>query len=171
MWLPYLVKETAPQVLWSVPIAVLCISGWLSVRNRQCLYKQDATSHTKCIFLLVIPIHLNREMASVYSSFSYSSLTTNLKYTVYCLATYLHSKWAGLWLGKPNGPEKYWGDVMVKMPLMLYWYGISKGKICPLHSFLGAEEVGWRPYRCFIALFELLVRPLEVKHSWYRGRV
>ncbi len=26
---------------------VLCISGWLSVRNRQCLYKQEATSHTK----------------------------------------------------------------------------------------------------------------------------
>ncbi len=55
------------------------------MRNRQCLYKQDATSHTKSctsIYSVVIPIHLNREMASVYSSFSYSSLTTNLKYTV-----------------------------------------------------------------------------------------
>ncbi len=68
--------------------SVLCISGWLSVRNRQCLYKQDATSHTKSctsIYSVVIPIHLNREMASVYSSFSYSSLTTNLKYTVYTM--------------------------------------------------------------------------------------
>ncbi len=64
---------------------ILCISGWLSVRNRQSLYKQDATSHTKSctsIYSVVIPINLNREMASVYSSFSYSSLTTNLKYTV-----------------------------------------------------------------------------------------
>ncbi len=52
------------------------------MRNRQCLYKQDGTSHTKSIYSVVIPIHLNREMASVYSSFSYSSLTTNLKYTV-----------------------------------------------------------------------------------------
>ncbi len=55
------------------------------MRNRQCLYKQEATSHTKSctsIYSVVIPIHLNREMASVYSSFSYSSLTTNLKYTV-----------------------------------------------------------------------------------------
>ncbi len=37
------------------------------------------------IYSVVIPIHLNREMASVYSSFSYSSLTTNLKYTVLCM--------------------------------------------------------------------------------------
>ncbi len=51
----------------------------------KCLYKQDATSHTKSctsIYSVVIPIHMNREMASVYSRFSYSSLTTNLKYTV-----------------------------------------------------------------------------------------
>ncbi len=55
------------------------------MRNRQCLYKQDATSHTKSctsIYSVVIPIHRNREMASVYTSFPYSSLTTNLKYTV-----------------------------------------------------------------------------------------
>ncbi len=54
------------------------------MRNRQCSYKQDATSHTKsctCIYSVVIPIQLNREMASVYSSFSHFSLTTNLKYT------------------------------------------------------------------------------------------
>ncbi len=53
------------------------------LRNKQCLYKQDATSHTKsctCIYSVVIPIHMNRVMASVYTSFSYSS---NLKYTVY----------------------------------------------------------------------------------------
>ncbi len=51
-------------------LQLLCISGWLSVRNRQCLYKQDATSHTKSctsIYSVVIPIHLNREMASVYT--------------------------------------------------------------------------------------------------------
>ncbi len=35
-----------------------------------------------CIYSVVIPIHMNREMAFVYLSFSYSSLTTNLKYTV-----------------------------------------------------------------------------------------
>ena len=67
-----------------VCVGILCISGWLSVRNRQCSYKQDATSHTKsctCIYSVVIPIQLNREMASVYSSFSHFSLTTNLKYT------------------------------------------------------------------------------------------
>ena len=32
---------------------VLCISGWLSASTRLCLYKQDATSHTKsctCIY-------------------------------------------------------------------------------------------------------------------------
>ncbi len=31
---------------------ILCISGWLSVRNRQCLYKQDATSHIQSLVLL-----------------------------------------------------------------------------------------------------------------------
>ncbi len=35
---------------------------------------------------------MNREMASVYSSFSYFSLTTNLKYTVYKYRT-LYVKW------------------------------------------------------------------------------
>ncbi len=56
--------------------------------NRQCLYKRDATSHTKSgtsIYSVVIPIHLNREMASVNTILSYSSLTTNLKYTVHTL--------------------------------------------------------------------------------------
>ncbi len=39
-WLP---NSTAQFVLPSL----LCISGWLSVRNRQCLCKQDPTSHAK----------------------------------------------------------------------------------------------------------------------------
>ncbi len=59
------------------------------MRNRQCLYKQDTTSDTKsctCIYSVVIPIH----MASVYLSFSYSSLTTNLKYTVYSVVIPIH---------------------------------------------------------------------------------
>ncbi len=66
----------------------LCISGWLSVRNnRQCLYKQDATSHTKsctCIYSVVIPIHLNREMAVYIQAF----LIPNMKYTVH---THMHT--------------------------------------------------------------------------------
>ncbi len=56
---------------WKGPsvYGILCISGWLSVRNKKCLYKQDATSHIKsctCIYSVVIPIHMNRVMASVY---------------------------------------------------------------------------------------------------------
>ncbi len=47
------------------------IRGWLSV-NRQYLYKQDATSHCTSV---IIPEQGN---ASVYTSFSCSSLTTNL---------------------------------------------------------------------------------------------
>ncbi len=36
---------------------------------------------TKSCTSIILPIHLNREMASVCTSISYSSLTTNLKYT------------------------------------------------------------------------------------------
>ena len=32
--------------IWSMYVAILSISGWLSVRNRQCLYKQDAMDFT-----------------------------------------------------------------------------------------------------------------------------
>ncbi len=66
VWLARVSQPLLAIVSHIVIVCVLCISNWLSVRNRQCLYKQDPTSHTKSctsIYSVVIPIHLKREMA------------------------------------------------------------------------------------------------------------
>ena len=58
-----------------------CFHRYLVVANA--LYKQDATSHTKSCTFIHSVVRLNREMASVYTSFSYDNYLKYQKYQKY----------------------------------------------------------------------------------------